>query len=142
MSFWSPSDPRPPTVVWLEGLSILLLIAEVITSVEGESRDWLWIVVAPLLLWIILSITRGRSKVARWIYTALTGYSLLALLYWLIADLRDAGASNLGDFPFREWAVTFPWLVFWLVELWLLWSPATSRWIAGQSAESSAAVFE
>jgi hypothetical protein len=120
-----PSD-RPRTIAWFEWLSILSLAAEVAYIDEH------WALVLPaglLFLWIIFSISRGRSRVARLIWTGLTLLSFASGIIWPNAYSpvdRTAGGIEL----------TLGWgsLLAEIVSLGLLWSVPTSKWLRSRSA--------
>ena len=120
---FEPAD-RPPTVAWFEWLSILLLIYDCIDT----DLPWLAVIAyALLMLWIIVAISRRRSRAARWFLTVISAIAYVAILFQLTtgdAEVREAMLGG-GDI---EWAA----LVLSLVTLWLLWSRPMSRWIASR----------
>ncbi len=84
---------------------------------------WVDVIWVALMLWIIGSITRGRSGTARWIFTV---FAALGLFFFALALLK--GMTGLSDISPAALPLTFAVVV----QLWLLWSPATSRWIASR----------
>lgn len=110
---------RPQTVTWFEWLSTLVVIAELISFGSG----WLDLAWALLILWIIISISRRRSSIARWIFTAIYVLGYFKGAYDLAAD-----NFGLADIASEEWALA----VATIVQLWLVWSPGTSRWLASR----------
>ena len=116
-----PAD-RPQTVAWFETLSILVLVADLIFG-SGLAWDALrWV---PLMLWIIFSISRRQGSIARWIFTGFYAFGFIAGAYGL-----TTGMIELADVTPAAWALTFASIL----QLWLLWSPDTSRWIASRRA--------
>ena len=115
---------RPLTVAWFEWLSILLLIYDCIDT----DLPWLAVIAyALLMLWVILAISRRRSRAARWFLTVIDALAYVAFLFQLTTgdtEVREAMWSGRAI----EWAA----LVLSLVTLWLLWSRPMSRWIASR----------
>jgi hypothetical protein len=108
---------RPLVVDWFETLSIVVLGFEVaFLGVTWDDLFWV-----PLLLWNILSVTRRRSSVARWIFSAIYGAGFV-IMVWLAA----AGMIRLADMEWTGWMLS----VASIVQLILLWSSATSEWLA------------
>lgn len=108
---------RPWVVDWFETLSIVVLGFEV--AFLGVTFDVLFWV--PLILWTILSVTRRKSSIARWIFSAIYGAGFV-IIVWLAA----AGMLRLADMEWTGWVLS----VASIVQLTLLWSPATSEWLA------------
>jgi hypothetical protein len=119
---------RPRTVLAFE----IVAIAEVCITFALEP-DFSLAGLGPTLLslFLIVCITRLRSRAARWIYSIFTVLALIAVPYWvangMIAEMTTA---------------TWIFLVLAPVQLGLLWAPATSRWMAPapQTGEEQAAV--
>ncbi len=123
------SDPaeRPQTVVWFELLSFPVLAGDAIFDPGLTWIDLIWV---ALMLWIIGSITRGRSGTARWIFTV---FAALGFFFFGLALLT--GMTGLSDISPAALLLTFAAVV----QLWLLWSPATSRWIASRGQQAAGA---
>ena len=77
---------RPHSVATFETLSIIFLAFE-LAFVSGFTwGDLVWV---PLTLWVVLSITRRKSSVARWIFTALCGFGFATMAYLFAAAPAD-----------------------------------------------------
>ena len=124
---FEPAD-RPLTVAWFEWLSILILIYDCIDNRTVNEVPWFAVIAyALVMLWIIVAISRRRSRAARWFLTVISAVAYVAFLFQLTtgdAEVREAMLGG-GDI---EWAA----LVLSLVTLWLLWSRPMSRWIASR----------
>ena len=81
--------------------------------------DLVWV---PLMLWVVLSITRRKSIVARWIFTVLYGFGFAIMAYAFFA----ASLAELSKMEWRIWVLTAAAVA----QLALLWSRGTSQWIA------------
>lgn len=114
----SVSKPDRPWVVdWFETLSIVVLGFEVaFLGVTWDDLFWV-----PLMLWIILAVTRRKSSVARWIFSAIYGAGFV-IIVWLAA----AGMLRLAEMEWTGWVLS----VASVVQVTLLWSPATTEWLA------------
>jgi hypothetical protein len=73
------------------------------------------------MLWIILSVTRRKSPVARWIFSA-----VYAIGFVLTAYLAMAGMFQLSDIEWIGWTL----FALAIVQLALIWPTATSKWLA------------
>jgi hypothetical protein len=82
--------------------------------------SWLGFAEPALLLLLILGITRLRSNAARWIYSGITVIAAFGLANGIVE-----GSSHWADFDLAKWlfVATAP------IELGLLWSGSTSRWL-------------
>ena len=118
MSFSLKPADRPQTVTWFEWLSILVVIAGLNF---GEWLRWDALIWVPLSLWIILSISRRGSSIARWIFTALYAIGFLVGAYGLATNI-----IALADFTPASWVLNAASVA----QLWLVWSADTSRWLA------------
>lgn len=122
-----PAD-RPPTVTGFEWLSISLLIYDCTYDRVVREVPWFAIITyALLMLWIIVAISRGKSRVARWLLTVLEAIAYAAFFFQLAtgeAKVREA-MLGAGDTEWAAFAIS-------LVTLWLLWSRPMSRWIASR----------
>lgn len=134
MAFWPTSRQRPKTVVWFEALSILVLVGDIVASVEARYPTWLIILFVLLTLWLVLSISRLRSNVARWALTVFLAAFILAFFYDLVA--YGNGVFNLAEVPVIDWLVGLGTML----QLWLLWSADTGRWIVSRRPPEEAAV--
>lgn len=112
-SLLGPAD-RPQIVTWFESLSIFVVVAEVIFGSGWDSLIFL-----PLVLWI----SRGRSSIARWIFTALYALGCILGAYGVATKIIGLGAIKPA-----AWVLT----VAAIVQLWLLWSADTSRWLSAK----------
>lgn len=112
-----PAD-RPQTVTWFEWLGIFVIIAEVIDT----GFHWFALIWAPLMLWIIISISRRRSSGARLIFTSLYALGFIWDIYRLVMH-----QSELANGPV-DWGLAAATML----QLLLVWSPATSRWLASR----------
>ena len=113
---------RPHTVRWFEVLAIVGVLLAVALASERGWLDFAW---SALLLFLILCITRFRSRTARWIYTGVSVFAGAALAYGIAqGTLR---ASDLGPL---EWLfiATAP------IELALLWATPTSQWMKAKAS--------
>lgn len=116
----SEPPPRPPVVTVFEALSVALLVADLLLSPGFELADLLWV---GLVLWLVLLVSRRRSRIARWIFTALTAAGVALLVYF-----ASSRTVNFGTVGWSGWALTAAALV----QMALLWSPPMSRWIASR----------
>lgn len=73
------------------------------------------------MLWVVLSITRRRSRVARWIFTTLYGPGFVIFAY-----LLATGWAKLSEVEWTTWLL----LVVAIAELALLWARTTSEWVS------------
>ncbi len=109
---------RPKSVVLLEAVSIFSAVATMLLT-QGESALG---ELAELLFWVGLTlwVTRGRSRVARVIYTGLLffGTAALAGAYMWGYVPPDAPPGLLASFTIELVAL-----------LSLLWWPSTSAWL-------------
>jgi hypothetical protein len=110
---------RPWTVEWFEILSILVVGFDV-AFVHLSWFDLLW---DPLILWAVLSVTRRQSNVARWTFS---GFYLAGFLIML--SLGVFGTLRLTDLEWTAWVLS----VANIMQIVLLWSPATSEWIGSR----------
>ena len=106
-----------------ETIAIVLLGAELVISEGLSLSDLLWV---PLSLWIILSITRKRSQLARTIFTALFGLGYILLLAALLA----ASGEELAEVKTNDWLLVLAFSLLAAFKFWLLWCSSTSRWLA------------
>ena len=115
-------DKRPWTVRAFESLALILLAADLILSEGFSIGDLVWI---PLYLWMILSITRKKSALARTIFT------LLFVVGWVLAVIIFSSHSGkVPAFSFLEGLVAVALGAATAFHLWLLWSAPTSGWLA------------
>ena len=112
--------PRPAAVTAFEGLSIALLILDLIVSPGFDFADLL---MAGLILGLVLLVSRRRSRIARWIFTAITAAGFALLVYF-----HSTGAVDVGTVAWSGWALAAGALV----QIALLWSPPMSRWLASR----------
>ena len=115
---------RPLSVTLFETLSVAVLAFEMMFASGFSWEDLIWV---PLMLWIILSVTRGKSSTGRWIFSALHVCGFLLMIYLLSRGLL------------RHSGITWPALVVTLAsvpQLILLWSPTTSKWLASRRRSS------
>jgi hypothetical protein len=117
---------RPRVVGRFETLSILMLAADLMFASGVDWSDLFWM---PMMLWIILSITRRGSRLARWIFTAMYALGACLIAYFVISGLLPLRSMSLAG-----WVMT----IGGMAELGLLWSPAMSQWITFKSSERSA----
>jgi hypothetical protein len=120
---WKPGD-RPRTIVWFETLCILEFVADLIF---GSGLTWDALVWVPIL-WVVLSISRDASNIARWIFTGLYAFIFSVVAYGLVT-----GMVGLADATSIAWVST----IASLLQLWLLWSPETSHWIASKRSSGA-----
>ena len=117
-----PAD-RPRAVSWFEWLSISIIVYECAVS----EAPWLAVLANALLtLWIIVAVSRQRSRVARWFLTVLNAIFYAVFLFRLTTDELGLEMATVGG-P-SDWAVT----VLDLATFWLLWSRPMSEWIASR----------
>ncbi|HEV2079237.1 MAG TPA: hypothetical protein VGR19_04995 [Allosphingosinicella sp.] len=136
MAFWSTPDQRPQKVVWFEVISILLLIADAFDSVGGRAPTWFVMLFVLLMLWLILSISRRRSNVARWIFTVFLAAFILLLIYDLATHRMESGVFNLAEIRVVDWLLGLGTML----QLWLLSSADTRRWIASKRRAEGAEI--
>lgn len=110
---------RPVVVAWLEWIGLGVLAAAFLV----DRADAFSAVIHIVQLWILISVTRGRSRVAQWVLTVSLGLGF-ALGAWGLA----AGAIEFADVTIIAWAFSVADIVL----LWLLWSRGMSRWIASR----------
>jgi uncharacterized membrane protein len=108
---------RPRTVFAFETVSILTIAADLVLA---SGFSWVDLVWTPLMLWLILSITRRRSRNGRWLFSALYALGLVLLAFFI-----NQGVIQLGSFTWAAWLL----MVAGLLQLVLLWSAPTSRWL-------------
>ena len=114
-----PALPTP--IVAFEVLSVSLLALEVISGAGIAAGSMFSDVVGlAATLGLVIAISRGRSRVGRWIFTLLyaLGCALLLYLVWR-GLLRPASLTPVA------------WLLLSAsaVQLGLLWSPAATEWL-------------
>ena len=120
-----PAD-RPLNVALFEWLSILVLIFDCTENRTVNEAPWFAVIAyALVMLWIIVAVSRRRSRAARWTLTVLDAIVWVAFLFQLTTGDTDVREAMWGG-GLIEWAG----LVLSLVTLWLLWSRPMSRWIA------------
>ena len=112
---------RPHSVAAFETLSVAYLAFELVFVPGFTWHDLVWV---PLALWIVLSVTRRKSRVARWIFTALCGSGFAIMVYIFVA-----GLAELSQVDWAGWVLSAAAIA----QLALLWSQGTSRWIASRS---------
>jgi hypothetical protein len=118
------NDKRPLTVTAFEALNVASVLLEMVITETDSPLEELF----TSAVWVALTlcITRGRSRVARLIYTLLTAFAAAALL----------GAYRLGYVPSDT---ALPLALRFSVEvtllLALLWSPSTSDWLTKRGRE-------
>jgi hypothetical protein len=115
---------RPLSVTIFEAMGITTLIVDMALY---SDRDWLNFAVSGLILLLILSISRLRSRLARWVYTALNLIMVPVLIY-------AAAQFRLPDWTLSNWIFALAGFV----EIILLWLPSTSKWL-GEMREGPAA---
>lgn len=118
---------RPKIVEYFELGSVALLAIELLVGSGLAWDDVIWV---PLMLWLILSITRRKSSLARWILSAVFGLgaSLLILLF-------VRGVVPLAVLTWPAWLL----LLASIAQFAILWSPVMSRWLASNSPVARAA---
>jgi hypothetical protein len=104
---------RPATVAWFEWLGIPLAIAELTAFGPGARA----LTSASIMLLLVVAVSRGRSGAARWLFTICLAYYFVMQAYDLAGGRVALGAP--------DWAL----MAAALVQLWLLWSPATTSWL-------------
>ena len=109
----------PASVVSFELLGVASLAFDM---VFGMGVDWFSIFWVPLMLGLIFGVTRGRSGVARSAFTLIFAFGGALILYFFATGLLAP-----TDMLTSGWIMTAASIF----QLWLLWSPATSDWIAG-----------
>jgi hypothetical protein len=119
-----PEQDRPQVVQWFEILSVFVVAFDV-AFVHLSWLDLLW---DPLILWAVLSVTRRKSNLARWLFSAFYGAGFL-----IIITLFAIGQMRLWDFEWTGWVLS----VANVVQIALLWSPATSKWVASKGRNAS-----
>ncbi len=115
-------DTQPWTVKAFESLALILLAADLILSEGFSIDDLVWI---PLYLWMILSITRKKSALARTIFTT------LFVVGWIVAIIIFSDhLGRVAAFSIVEKMVAVALGAATAFHLWLLWSAPTSGWLA------------
>jgi hypothetical protein len=112
---------RPYTVALFEVVAIVV----VLLSVALAEKGWLDFAWSALLLFLILCITRFRSRAARWIYTGVSVLAGAALAYGIAQGMLRA--SDLGPLDWL-FIATAP------IELALLWATPTSQWMKAKAS--------
>lgn len=123
---WMQADEpqRPNSVAAFETLSLLSLAIDLILVSGFTWADLLWI---PLMLWAVLSITRRRSSVARWVFTALYGLGFV-----IVAYLLATGLAKLSEVEWTGWLLSG----LAIAQLALLWARTTSDWVSPRGIQS------
>ncbi len=111
---------RPLTVRAFEALSIATLAFELVLVSGVDWSDLVWL---PLMLVLIMSVTRSGSATARWIFSVLCALQL-AMAFYLFAR----GSMPPLDVASAAWIMAGAAML----QLALLWSPAMSHWIASK----------
>lgn len=125
---FEPAD-RPLNVALFEWLSILVLIFDCKDNRTVNGMPWFAVIAyALVMLWIILAISRQRSRAARWVLTVLDAIVYVAFLFQL-----TTGDTNVREAMWGGGLIEWAGLVLSLLTLWLLWSRPMSRWIASLS---------
>jgi len=114
----SKSSP-PASVVSFELLGVVSLAFDM---VFGMGVGWFSVFWFPLMLGLIFGVSRGRSGGARWAFTIIFAFGGALMLYFFATGLLMP-----TDMFTSGWIMTAASIA----QLWLLWSPATSDWIAG-----------
>ena len=117
---------RPQTVATFEVLSVIVLALELIL-VSGFT--WDDAISLPIMLWMIFSVTRQRSGLARWLFSAIYAFGFFVSAY-LFAD----GTLEVQSVRWTIWL----FLMLGIIQLSLLWAPATSQWIASRAKRADA----
>lgn len=118
-----PSEgKRPWTVTVFESWAIVLLAADLVLTEGFSFEELIWI---PLYLWMILSISRKKSALARTIFTALCAAGWIVMIGILSGQFGQVPPFNLIEIlvAVADSAAT-------AFLLWLLWSAPTSAWLA------------
>ena len=127
-----PAD-RPLNVALFEWLGIFILISDCIDNRTVNEVPWFAVIAyALVMLWIIVAISRRRSRAARWILTVVSAIAYVAFLFQLTTGDTEVREAMWGG-GLIEWAG----LVLSLVTLWLLWSRPMSQWIASRPVVGS-----
>lgn len=101
-------------------------------AIGGRTPIWFIILVGLLMLWIILSISRRRSNLARWAFTGLLMIYIFWFAYQSISYRAETRAIDFAFLPIVEWLLGFAAVI----QLWLLWSGETKRWLDNGDAAS------
>jgi hypothetical protein len=107
-------------------VSILALLAGQLVRLRWDA-----LIFVPLTLWVILSVSRGRSSVARWIFTAFYALGFILAAYGFAAKM-----ARVEDITAAAWGLT----IASVAQLWLLWSSDTSRWLASSKRGAEVAL--
>lgn len=120
-----PEQHRPVSVQAFEWLSIASLIYEMVTTEsQGIFGDLL---ASGLWLGLVLWITRGRSTIARIVYTATSAFAVVGIY----------GAFRFGFMGPDASLAPVIWAVAQVAGLLaLLWWPATTVWLKTKSRPS------
>lgn len=122
--------PRPSSVAFFETVSIGALALEIVsgTGVAAGSAfmDLLWLV---FMLALILAVSRRRSLIARLGFTALYGIGFVGLIF--IFSAGHLAHANVTPMAWLLMATS-------VVQLALLWSGTTTRWLQRFSPDQAA----
>ena len=113
---------RPWTVSVFETLSIVLVGASLIISEGFSIGDLFW---TGLYCWLILSISRKRSKIARAIFTALTAVGFIILVTATLTSSR----AELAEIETWLWGAAIAMSMIYSAQIWLVWCAPTDRWL-------------
>ena len=116
---------RPLSVTVFEALALTTLVVDLALF---SQMDWLYFAVSGLLLLLVLSISRLRSRLARWVYTAINLLLVPVLIY-------AAAQFRLPDWTLANWI----FVLAGFVQIILLWLPSTSEWLGRNLREGPAA---
>lgn len=111
----------PKPVAAFEWLSIVLIALEVVsgeTITAGSAFSDL--LVLALNFGLVLAISRGRSRVARWAFTLLYAAGFAFMIYAFSNGLLRPSSVT--------WLAWLMWCAS-VLQLALLWSPATTLWL-------------
>lgn len=110
----------PGPVAAFEWLSIILLALGVVLGGIEAGSAFLELLALALQFGLVLAVSRGRSRVARWVFTLVYALGFALMIYWL--------SSGLLLFASVTWPI---WLIWGgsALQLALLWNPATSLWL-------------
>lgn len=115
-------DRRPTAVVWFEALNVFPVLAAMLLWREGGFFDAL----VEFLVWVGLTlwVTRGRSRIARAIYTGAMLFAVAVLAAGIVwGYLPPEGQRHLFIVGLVVFAVEL------MVLLSLLWWPSTTAWL-------------
>ncbi|MFM5893937.1 MAG: hypothetical protein ACKOQM_05825 [Novosphingobium sp.] len=131
------NDKPPSSVTAVETVSILMLAVSVVFGGVRFDGDLIGRMLSlGFALWLVLKVTRRRSSRARLVLTVLAGLGfIMEFMVLIIPGLWAQAIGEIEQSPKTAMLGAIVGSGFTVVQLFLLWHPATTRWIEGRADE-------